>query len=497
MTQARSQWTEHETQRYYDGEAAVYRLLWGRFSTWGTPANTDSDDLEAAQLRHYARLVQAVDLQPGQRVLDIGSGDGDMILELAGQFPECSFVGVELSPVRCRNANQALTRQSEAVRARVAFVEGSALQLPFEDGSFDCILSSGVFYHVPDTRGALAEAFRVLRPGGAMAFDDLQKPSADVSEDAWIHVYKRLGFDTDLNLESYRDALQKLGFDSVRVTDQTPDMCWTYLCLSRKAARLAGSNKEHGERLRSLTHAYQQTVSAARRREVGWLMASCRKPDRRARESAERNLVREVYAADGDPQKLRGIYDVWASFYDRDLADNHGWRGPEVSVACLARRASPASRVLDVGAGTGSVGALLSSRGFRRIVGLDMSPGMLAEATRKGVYESLIEARLGEALPIEDDQFDHAVASGVFTFGHAPPEALGELCRVVRAGGSIVLTLPFKPSTSGSYVHQLKQVVHALEAEGRCVVAEISAPIAILPQSEPDARHQVWTLEVQ
>jgi len=490
-----TQWLEEKTRDYYDHEAGIYRLLWGRFSTWGTP-RADEHDLEAAQLRHYERLAAAAHVSGGGRVLDIGSGDGDMLLELSRRFRETSFVGVDLSPVRVRNAQRRLAREEPSLQSRVRFVEGSAQALPFDDGEFDVIVSSAVFYHVPDIRKALSEAYRVLRPGGTMAFDDLVKPQPTISDEGRTFVYERLGFDTPFSVDAYEKELEALGFEGIQARNCTDDMSWTYLHLAKRAEVLVEQAREKAERLRYLSTAYRKTVEAARRNEVGWTLFSCTRPEGARAAAPPRNLVHEVYAADGDPEKLTRIYDEWASFYDEDLKDNHGWRGPEVAVSHLARRATPSERILDVGAGTGWVGAHLATRGYRRTSALDMSPGMLARAARKGVYEATIQAELGKDLPIADDTFDHAVASGVFTFGHAPPDALRELTRVVRPGGTIVLTLPFSPSTPGSYVRETKDIIAALEGEGRCLLAEVSAPVAILPESEPDARHQVWVLEV-
>ncbi len=55
--------------------------------------------------------------------------------------------------------------------------------------------------------------------------------------------------------------------------------------------------------------------------------------------------------------------------------------------------------ILDAGAGTGLLGVALAEAGFRTLDALDLSPAMLVEAERKGVYDELCEGRLGDALP--------------------------------------------------------------------------------------------------
>ena len=100
--------------------------------------------------------------------------------------------------------------------------------------------------------------------------------------------------------------------------------------------------------------------------------------------------------------------------------------------------ADKGAKVLDAGAGTGMVGEELAGQGFKRITALDMSPGMLATANEKAVYEELVVGELGKPLPFETDGFAGTTCIGVLTIGHAPPEALDELVRVTKSGGPVV-----------------------------------------------------------
>ena len=150
--------------------------------------------------------------------------------------------------------------------------------------------------------------------------------------------------------------------------------------------------------------------------------------------------LRQVYAA-RDPAEAAAGYDTWAETYDAEMAQA-GYRHPAVGLALMARHLPPGTGpVLDAGAGTGLTGELLAILGFGPLVGLDISPGMLARAASKGVYADLVEARLGDPLPFDDARFAAVISTGVFTSGHVGFEAMAELLRVTRPGGRIVLTI--------------------------------------------------------
>lgn len=109
---------------------------------------------------------------PGDRVLDIGCGAGvDTLLAalLAGDGAAGSATGIELSPDMLARARDNTARSGID---NVTFHEGSAQELPFADESFDLVISSGVFNLVVDKGRALAEAYRVLQPGGRLQVAD-------------------------------------------------------------------------------------------------------------------------------------------------------------------------------------------------------------------------------------------------------------------------------------------------------------------------------------
>lgn len=140
------------------------------------------------------------------------------------------------------------------------------------------------------------------------------------------------------------------------------------------------------------------------------------------------------------PEDSLKLYGRWAKSYERSFAQGMDYRLPEhVAQAFVEFGAS--GPALDIGAGTGLVGAALAARGFASIDGMDISPQMLEEASKKGVYRKLFEGDMTGRLPVADGAYQAIVSSGTFTTGHVGPEALHEVLRIAAAGAKIVLSV--------------------------------------------------------
>jgi len=181
----------------------MLQLIWGEgYMSPGGPGNV-------------AKLLQGT--RPhGKRILDIGCGIGGPAIEMA-RIHDAEVVGIDLEQALIERATAAAHRYGMAGQCSFQIVEAGAL--PFDDESFDIVVSSGALTQSANKAGLLDEAYRVLNRGGYMTCYEWMKSDAELSDDM-RYWFKLEGLTYALEtLQQLGERFGNAGFVDVTTTD--------------------------------------------------------------------------------------------------------------------------------------------------------------------------------------------------------------------------------------------------------------------------------------
>lgn len=126
-------------------------------------ANLHAQDAMPSVERLRIWALDAADVRPGERAVDVGSGTGTMTRWLAGLVgPDGTALGIEPNGMLRRVAEERTAAEGSSAR----FCQGLATEIPLPDADADVVWCERVLQHVPDAQAAIDEMTRVLRPGG-------------------------------------------------------------------------------------------------------------------------------------------------------------------------------------------------------------------------------------------------------------------------------------------------------------------------------------------
>jgi arsenite methyltransferase len=164
-------------------------------------------------------VLGALEVAPGERVLELGFGGGVGLALLLAHEPSVKASGIDLS-------REMLQRCRRRFGDRVALVEGTVEALPFADAAFDKVFGVNVSYFWPDLSRALAEVLRVLAPGGSFVLG-IRPPEA----------LRRFQFDVAghrvWDAAQYIQALSDAGFSEASAR-RMPDAAGAYVVVARR-----------------------------------------------------------------------------------------------------------------------------------------------------------------------------------------------------------------------------------------------------------------------
>ena len=240
------------------------------------------DSLHPGGLRATNRLGRAVGLQPGWRVLDLACGIGTSATALSRVF-RCQVVGLELGADAARDARRRAL--AAPVPANAAFVRGDAEMPPFRDAAFDAVIVECAASLFADKTAAVAEIYRMLRPGGVVGISDVTVAPGSLPPELDSAVGMMLCLTNALPSDGYANLLRDGGF-TITAQEDLSDSALTLLAelrgklaLGQLAGAVADTDTELAADLTSVAPGLLERVGElVRRGQIGYWLYAARKP---------------------------------------------------------------------------------------------------------------------------------------------------------------------------------------------------------------------------
>jgi demethylmenaquinone methyltransferase/2-methoxy-6-polyprenyl-1,4-benzoquinol methylase len=131
--------------------------------------------------RWRKRVIELARLRSNSSLLDLGTGTGDLAREALFQFPQAKVIAADFTLEMMRVGRE---------NGDLNFSAADALRLPFNDGSFDAVVSGFLMRNVIDLQKAIQEQYRVLKKGGRMVILDTTRPKKNMlTPFIWLHMH--------------------------------------------------------------------------------------------------------------------------------------------------------------------------------------------------------------------------------------------------------------------------------------------------------------------
>src|SRR6185295_3643668 len=164
----------------------------GRLIRWAPYYDLAVNITTLVQARHLRRMtVDQALIKPGDNVLDVGCGTGEVTLLAKTRAKDGKVYGIDPAPQMIAVARNKAALKGLEIDFRVSVIES----LPFGDASIDVVTSSLMMHHLPDELKArgLAEIYRVLKPGGRLLIADFMRPTGSLVNHLFIAFTRHRG----------------------------------------------------------------------------------------------------------------------------------------------------------------------------------------------------------------------------------------------------------------------------------------------------------------
>lgn len=175
----------------------------------GTFYNRQTQDSE-----HLNKILEFVKISEGMRILDLGTGSGYLSFPIAKNNPGCEVVGLDI--VNAALETNRMRADSEGIK-NLSFISYDGIDFPFEEKSFDLVVTRYALHHFPDIEHSIGEVSRVLKSGGMMFVSDPCPNECDTER--FVDDYMRLKKDSHIKFYTKDEWIDICGRQGLIVTD--------------------------------------------------------------------------------------------------------------------------------------------------------------------------------------------------------------------------------------------------------------------------------------
>ena len=164
-------------------------------------------------------VVEKAEIKNGHKVLDLGFGYGDQDIYIANKFVDTKIYGLNILP---KQVNEAIKKVELAGLAnRIILDEGDAVNLPFENDTFDVVIAIEAAFHFNTRQRFFRESYRVLKAGGVICLADCLPSKFAQMDNQFLSASLNMGIpiENQYGIEKYTELLGLSGFSDVSVDD--------------------------------------------------------------------------------------------------------------------------------------------------------------------------------------------------------------------------------------------------------------------------------------
>ena len=174
----------------------------------------------------------------GGTVLDVGTGTALIPIELCHRDVECRIMAIDMA-VHMLDLGR-YNIEAEGLIEQIQIAQVDAKKMPYEDATFDAVISNSIIHHIPEPMDVIKEMIRVAKPGAHIFVRDLMRPVDDAMVNELINLHaaddnehQRKMFDDSLraalSLEEIREMVSAAGYPESSVNANS-DRHWTWAC---------------------------------------------------------------------------------------------------------------------------------------------------------------------------------------------------------------------------------------------------------------------------